>query len=142
MKLVTMIASVLISLHAAVGEASAQWSISGGIEYFSWRESSAPSVTETGPRFAAGLDWTQTKESGWLAAYRGKFYTGRVDYSGTLQLTGAPLSGHTIYNGMVNEIQGIYRTTGSGPSVDYCNWSRAIGEHVVVLSLAMRWELC
>jgi len=117
MKYLAYIVLTIASFMGNISVAFAQWSGTGGVEYFKWKESTVPSVTETGPRFAAGLNWNQRKDAGWLAAYRGKLYTGRVDYSGALLLTGAPVSGRTDYNGITNEIQAIYRAAGS--TVDF-----------------------
>jgi hypothetical protein len=88
----------------AVG-AKAELSVSTGIEYLNWAEDTSPKVTEKGPLFAFGLNWTQDKSDGPLFAYRGKIYLGSVDYEGADLVTNAPLSGSTEYTGMEHEAQ-------------------------------------
>ena len=110
MKRVAAVALAIGTLVIGIGSASAEWSGSAGVEYFNWKESITPTVKETGPRVALGLNWTQNKEAGWLAAYRLKVYKGNVDYEGAFLFTGTPVSSRTHYFGYTNEIQGIYRT--------------------------------
>ena len=98
------------TLTGSAGNALAEWSASAGAEHMSWRESTTPSVSETGVRGVLGLNWIQNKEAGWLAAYHLKFYTGNVDYDGANLLTGVPVNGSTHCWGYTNEIQAIYRT--------------------------------
>ena len=110
MKRVAAIALAIGTLALGTESVLAEWSVSAGAEHLSWRESTSPSVSETGVRGALGLNWTQNKDAGCLAAYRLKFYKGNVDYDGAFLLTGAPVSGSTHYWGYTNEIQAIYRT--------------------------------
>lgn len=105
----------VVSLVAFMGRSNAgEWSASGELEYFRWRESTTPAVIETGPRVGVGLTWTQDRESGWLAAYSGRLYRGSVDYEGSLLFSGAPATGTTQYRGIVNELQAIHRSAGTG----------------------------
>ena len=93
--------------------AHAGWSISGDVEHFRWRESTTPSVTETGPLFGLGLQWTQDRPAGWGFRYQGRLYFGSVDYNGSLLFTGEPVTGTTDYSGFRNEAQAVYRVPGS-----------------------------
>ena len=119
-RITTLMVLTAWSLLSGIGSSSAEWSASGGVEYFRWKERPAPGVKETGPRLAAGLNWTQDTESGWLGAYRGKLYGGRVDYTGALLFAPAvPVGGTTKYAGITNEAQAIYRYPGSAYQVEY-----------------------
>ena len=134
MKQVTIIVLAVCSILGGIGDVAAEWSLNGGIEYFQWRESTVPSVTERGPIFTLGLNWILDKESGWLPAYRGKIYGGVVDYHGAFQFSNETTSDLTTYKGITNEIQGIYRAFyGANPySVEYVGgvgwdyWVRSI----------------
>jgi len=110
MKHALAVALAIGTLIVSAGNALAEWSASAGAEHMSWRESTTPSVSETGVRGVLGLNWIQNKEAGWLASYHLKFYTGNVDYDGANLLTGVPVNGSTHYWGYTNEIQAIYRT--------------------------------
>jgi hypothetical protein len=94
---------------AACGSALAAWSVSAEVESFRWRESTSPSVTESGPRYGIGASWRQEKEAGWLLGWRGKLYWGSTDYNGALLFSGTPITGTTDYTGVSNELQVIYR---------------------------------
>ena len=109
MKRVTIVIVAVGFYLGSIGNASAEWSLNTGIEYLQWRESTAPSVTERGGLATLGLNWTQDKESGLLAAYRGKLYVGGADYEGAFLFTNQPTSDVTSYVGITNEIQAIYR---------------------------------
>jgi hypothetical protein len=89
----------------------AQLGVSAGFEYFQWTEDTDPiEVEERGALFVLGLDYTQQKEKGWLFAYRGRAYTGDVDYDGALLFSpSTPATGTTSYLGMSNEVQLRYR---------------------------------
>ncbi|HYA20789.1 MAG TPA: hypothetical protein VEG25_09120 [Burkholderiales bacterium] len=135
MKWMAIIALTVGWVAACIGNASAEWSWNTGIEYFQWRESTAPSVTERGGLFTLGLNWTLDKESGLLPAYRGKLYVGGADYEGAFLFTNQPTSDVTSYVGITNEVQAIYRTLfNAAPySVDYIAgvgwdyWVRSVG---------------
>lgn len=101
--------ATLVLVLCWAGTASAGWSASAEIERFRWEEKTAPSVTETGPRFGLRANWTLERDSGWLMAYRGRLYFGSVDYDGALLFSGQPVSGTTDYFGSTHEFQGIYR---------------------------------
>src|SRR5262249_13677749 len=58
--------------------ARAELTVYGGVEYFDWRESTTPSVTETGPLLLGGLIWQQDRDRGVLFGYRGEIYAGSV----------------------------------------------------------------
>ena len=123
----------LLSLATASSPAVAEWPANLHYERFRWAESTTPGVTETGPRAGIGASWTQNKASGWLAAYRGELYRGSVHYSGAYLFSGAPAEGTTQYFGILNELQGIYRSSGGGAQlvtglgVDY--WERKLSEN-------------
>ena len=108
MKRVWAVAFAAISMSAA-GAASADWGVGAGFESFRWKESTSPSVKETGLRWVLDLTWTQTREPGLSAGYNLKFYTGNVDYDGATLFTGVPISGETHYRGMTNELRSFYR---------------------------------
>ena len=66
--------AALAGLLAPVA-ALAQWTSDATIEQFSWREHTSPiEVHETGPRFAAGLAFTQPGSRGFLFGYRGRVW--------------------------------------------------------------------
>jgi hypothetical protein len=118
------------SALAASGAAFAEWSADLKLERFRWAESTTPAVTETGPMYGIGLNWTQDKQLGWLAAYRGELYWGSVDYRGSFLFTGEPATGTTTYSGMRHEAQAIHRFAGSwefvaGLGLDL--WTRDLG---------------
>jgi hypothetical protein len=104
---------IVLSLAAvfAASPARAQLAISGGIEYFQWKEDTAPiQVREDGPMFVLGLDYTQRRDRGLLFAYRGKLYIGDVDYDGALLFApNVPVDGTTSYAGTAHEAQLRYR---------------------------------
>jgi hypothetical protein len=93
--------------------ARAELTVYGGVEYFDWRESTTPSVTETGPLALGGLIWMQDRERGLVFGYRGEIYAGSVNYSGADLFTGAPLQSTTQYAGLLNEGQVRYRIPAS-----------------------------
>jgi len=137
MNRVVIVALAAGSILCSIGDAAAEWSLNTGVEYLQWRESTAPSVTERGGLFTLGLNWTLDKESGWLAAYRGKLYGGGADYEGAFQFSNQRTSDVTTYYGITNEVQAIYRTLFSAAphSVDYIAgvgldyWVRKIGSN-------------
>ena len=88
--------------------ANAGWTLEGGIEHFSWRESSSLSVTETGPRLILGGSWLPQRESAWRFGWKGKLYAGSVDYDGAFLFSGAPARGTTQYAGAANELVVLY----------------------------------
>src|SRR5262249_3416850 len=89
--------------------ARAALTVYGGVEYFDWRESTTPSVTETGPLLLGGLIWQQDRDRGVLFGYRGEIYAGSVNYDGADLFTGAPVQSTTQYFGVLNEGQVRYR---------------------------------
>ena len=127
--------ALFVLLAAASAPAWAQWSVEGKIERFRWAESTQPGVTETGPRFGLGLGYTQNKTGGWMFAYRGEFYGGDVHYSGATLFGGTPVEGTTTYSGLLNELQGIYRSSGGGAQLvtglglDYWNRQLTSDQH-------------
>lgn len=115
----------------ASGAARAEWSGDLKAERFRWAESTQPGVTETGPRFGLGLGWTQDREAGLAAAWRGELYGGSVHYRGAeLFPPNNPISGTTEYTGFLTELQGRYRLPGAnatllgGLGFDY--WNRQL----------------
>ena len=108
------VASSLVALFAAALAAlpaHAQLAVTAAVEYFQWIEDTSPiEVREQGPLFVLGLEYTQPKDQGWLFAYRGKVYTGTVQYDGALlSAPSVPVSGDTSYFGVTNEVQLRYR---------------------------------
>lgn len=110
MKRITQAVLTAAGLLAAT-PAPAQLAVSAGIEYFSWTEDTSPiKVEETGPIFALGLEYILPRQRGLLAAYRGRFYVGDVDYEGALLFAPTvPVASTTSYLGMSNEAQLRYR---------------------------------
>lgn len=87
----------------------AQLTITAGIESFHWEEATDPVVEEDGFLFALGLAYTQKRDEGAVWAYRGRFWTGEVDYNGSTLFTNQPLTGTTAYVGLENEAQFRWR---------------------------------
>lgn len=126
-----LLASFVALIASASGAARAEWEANAKIERFRWAEDTQPGVTETGPRFGIGLAWTQDRDSGWIAAWRGELYGGSVEYSGAeLFPPNNPVKGTTEYTGFITELQGRYRPLGgnaalvSGLGFDY--WNRQL----------------
>lgn len=123
--------AILVSFAAVSGAARAEWQANAKIERFRWAEETRPSVTETGPRYGIGVGWTQDRETGWLAAWRGELYGGSVEYNGAeLFPPNNPIRGTTEYTGAITELQGIYRSLSgnaaliAGLGFDY--WNRQL----------------
>jgi hypothetical protein len=104
-----LLAGALGLLAAAGRPACAQWSVSAELERFRWAESVSPSITETGPRLALGLQWVQDREAPWRLGYGGRLYSGSTDYRGAFLFSGAPARGTTEYLGLTHELQAIHR---------------------------------
>jgi hypothetical protein len=105
MRLLAALALSLVSAGAQAG-----WSVSADLEYFRWRESTDPIVTERGGRFGLGWDFVGERPAGWQFAYHGEFRRGTVDYTGALLFDPTQaVTARTRYTGLVNEAQGIYR---------------------------------
>lgn len=113
------VAVLTIGLGVMSTAARAGWSISGDVEHFSWRESAAPSVTETGPIFGVGVQWAQNRPAGLGFRYLGRLYFGSVDYQGAELFSGQPLSGTTQYGGLSNEGQAVYRVPGGVSGAEF-----------------------
>jgi hypothetical protein len=108
---------------AATRSAHADLSVGAGFENFRWKESTSPSVKESGLRWVLDLTWSQnTQQPGPSVAYNLKLYTGNVDYTGALLSSNAPISGETHYRGLQNELQAIYRTVGGVNFVLAAGW--------------------
>ncbi len=112
--------------------AHAGWYADADVEHFRWAESTAPSVTETGPMFGIGGGYRWLRAAGWQFAWRGRLYFGSLDYNGAFLSTNQPASGTSEYAGLANEGQAIYRVPGdangmelvSGLVLDY--WNRRL----------------
>jgi len=118
------------ALTVATGAARADWSAGAGFEGFKWKESTSPTVKESGLRWAFDLTWQQTREPGVSAGYNVKLYVGNVDYTGATLFGGLPVSGETHYRGLQNEVQAIYRTPQSVVDVvlaaGWDHWTREL----------------
>ena len=129
-----LVALYALACIAGAGKAAAEWSADVHYERFRWVESTDPRVTETGGRAGIGASWIQnSKASGWVAAYHGELYGGSVRYSGSYLFSGAPAEGTTVYSGILNELNAIYRFSGergfqlvTGLGLDY--WTRKFSE--------------
>ena len=121
-----------LALWLVSAGAQAEWSVSADMEYFRWRESSDPVVSERGGRFGFGWEYLRERDAGWQWAYRGEFRRGEVQYDGALLFDpSTPVSATTRYTGLVNELQAIYRWPHAyGPEVvaglGYDYWERNI----------------
>ena len=99
--------TVAVLCMAAVAPARAEFTLAGGIEYFSWVEDTSPiGVKENGPLLAFDIGYTTDQAKGFVFAYRGHFYAGQVDYEGALLFApSVPVSATTNYVGAANEAQ-------------------------------------
>src|SRR5687767_7525941 len=109
---------------AVTGAAHDDIAIGAGLEQFRWKESTSPTVKESGLRWVLDLTWSQSREPGFSVAYNLKLYAGNVDYDGALLFSGTPVSGKTHYRGMQNELHTIYRTPGAVDFVFALGWDR------------------
>lgn len=99
--------------------ACAELTLSGGVDYFYWKESTVPEVKETGPLYGLGVAYTQNRDAGALFAYRGKLWGGSVNYDGSTLFGGTPVKSTTNYTGLSNELQARWRKPGkSGGNLD------------------------
>src|SRR5438874_953185 len=125
-------AVVFASAMVCTAVAHAGWYANADVEHFRWAESTAPSVTETGPIFGIGGGYRQLRPAGWQFAWRARAYFGSIDYNGALLSTNEPATGTSQYTGLANEGQAIYRVPGdangmefvSGLALDY--WNRQL----------------
>jgi hypothetical protein len=112
-------AAILAGWSLLPSIALAELTLTGGVDYLRWTESSTPSVKETGPLFALGLAYTQDRDVGALFAYRGKLWGGSVKYDGATLFGGTPVQSDTSYTGVNNELQARWRRPGkSGGNLD------------------------
>ena len=93
--------------------ARAELTLSAGVEYLYWTESTTPEVKETGPLYALGVAYTQDRDAGALFAYRGKLWGGSVTYEGATLFGGTPVESTTDYFGASNELQARWRKPGT-----------------------------
>jgi len=92
--------------------ARAELTLSAGVDYLNWSETTTPEVTESGPVYALGLAYTQNRDAGLLFAYRGKVWGGKLDYDGATLFGGTPVKSKTDYLGVSNEAQVRWRKAG------------------------------
>lgn len=93
-------------------DARAEWDVGGGMESYQWKEyptGFSGSPTEKGPRLAAFVNWTQTRDAGLLLGWRAKVYGGTVGYDTFEILSGNPVSTQTEYTGASSEGQLLFR---------------------------------
>jgi hypothetical protein len=83
--------------------------MSAGLEYLQWEEDTTPAVTEDGLLLALGIGYTQQRDQGFLLGYRGRLWTGVVDYEGSTLFANRPVTSTTDYLGLTNELQGRWR---------------------------------
>jgi hypothetical protein len=107
-----LIAAILGAPVLLPSIARAELTLSGGVEYLYWDETTIPKVKETGPMYALGIAYTQTRDAGALFAYRGKLWGGEVDYDGATLFGGTPVQSTTNYGGLSNELQVRWRKPG------------------------------
>ena len=99
--------------------ACAELTLSGAVDYLSWKETTTPEVKETGPLYALGIAYTQDRDAGALFAYRGKLWGGSVTYDGATLFGGTPVESTTNYIGASNELQVRWRVPGKpGGNID------------------------
>lgn len=121
--------AILASGLAASPLARAEWSFFADVEHFRWKESTTPSVTETGPMAGVGVRWRQDRPAGLGFGYEARLYGGSVDYDGSLLFSGTPITGTTQYRGVRQEGQAVYRLAGPGAlllGVGYDYWNRQL----------------
>ncbi len=126
-----VVLGMLLVSHSFAARADAGfWA---GAEYLHWEEKTSPKVTEKGPIFAFGFNWTQAKAEGLVFAYQGKLYTGSVKYEGALLFSpSTPVTGTTQYTGMQHEGQLRLRKSKSDYTIDpyvglgVNNWNREL----------------
>jgi hypothetical protein len=94
------------------GLVRAEFTLSAGVDYLNWSETTTPEVTESGPVYALGLAYTQNHDAGLLFAYRGKVWGGKLDYDGATLFGGTPVKSKTDYLGVSNEAQLRWRKIG------------------------------
>ena len=92
--------------------ACAELTLSGGVDYFYWKETTVPEVKETGPLYGLGVAYTQNRDAGALFAYRGKLWGGSVNYDGSTLFGGTPVKSTSNYTGLSNELQVRWRKPG------------------------------
>src|SRR6266550_1998385 len=68
MKRALALAFSTLAVVAGMSGAKADWSVGAGFENFRWKESTSPSVKESGLRWALDLAWMQSREPGLSAA--------------------------------------------------------------------------
>lgn len=107
MKRVFAAAIAAISMSATA--AWAEWSAGAGFESFRWKESTTPSVKESGLRWALDLTWNQSRDPGLSAGYNLKFVNGNVDYTGATLFGGVPVNAEVHYRGWTNEVRAYWR---------------------------------
>lgn len=103
-----LIAAVVVACLTPLS-AHAQLTVSAGIEVFDWEEDTSPVVSEDGELLALAIGYTQKADSGFLLGYRGKLWTGTVDYNGSTLFGNIPITGSTGYIGLTNEVQARIR---------------------------------
>jgi len=90
----------------------AELTLSAGVEYLNWTETSTPEVTESGPVYALGVAYTQNRDAGVVFGYQGKVWGGKVNYDGATLFGGTPVKSNTDYLGISNEAQVRWRKAG------------------------------
>jgi hypothetical protein len=116
--------AVVSSTMLIGGAAQAEWSAGAGFENFRWKETTTPTVKETGLRWVLDLNYAQSKAPGISAGYNLKLYNGNVDYDGAGLFTGIPISSETHYRGVSNEVQAFYRTPNMVDFMIAAGWDR------------------
>jgi hypothetical protein len=106
------IAMVLGAAALLPSIARAELTLSGGVDFLYWNETTVPEVKETGPLYGLGVAYTQNRDAGALFAYRGKLWGGTVNYDGSTLFGGTPVKGTTNYTGLSNELQVRWRKPG------------------------------
>ena len=124
--------AALAGLLAPVA-ALAQWTSDATIEQFSWREHTSPiEVHETGPRFAAGLAFTQPGSRGFLFGYRGRVWGGNPSYTGSFQFDATKAAkGASTYLGTTQGAECRYRWGGVADAlatVEWDLWTRRLSQ--------------
>jgi hypothetical protein len=132
MRIRASLATLCLILLLPAADARAEWNLGGSIEYFQWKEDTAPiTVREGGPLFALRTGFSHPLGRGFHADYRGRFYLGEVAYDGSLLFApSVPATGSTRYLGTT--LGGQLRH-GVGPYFDVVGgllldlWHRRLG---------------
>lgn len=141
--------TMLFSPAAIAQEWASRYALIGGVEYFTWREYEHGDrlLEETGPRYFVGLEGETFMSSGWTYGFRGRVYSGQVDYDG--ETTGAlpviKVKSDTDYTGFAIALDFTHPLAGPevavrfGVGIDY--WRRHILDTAIASGAEERYTI-